>query len=188
MLPFIKIPFLDAPPIPPKKLSGTETTRAQGQDTTKKDNALYPQVARSLCNIAVGITNINNAKIITIGVYTFANFVMNFSVVAFFSPAFSTKSKILLSVDSWNSFVTFISSTPFVFITPLNISEFSATFLGTDSPVKADVSIKASPFVTIPSSGTPFSWFYYNYIPNFYFFWSFFYNFCSTFYICFIWF
>ena len=79
---------------------------------------------------------------------------MNFSVVAFFSPAFSTKSKILLSVDSWNSFVTFISSTPFVFITPLNISEFSATFLGTDSPVKADVSIKASPFVTIPSSGT----------------------------------
>ena len=64
MLPFIKIPFLDAPPIPPKKLSGTETTRAQGQDTTKKDNALYPQVARSLCNIAVGITNINIAKII----------------------------------------------------------------------------------------------------------------------------
>ena len=39
--PFISIPFFDAPPIPPKNASGTEITSAQGQDTTRNDNALY---------------------------------------------------------------------------------------------------------------------------------------------------
>ena len=39
--PFIRIPFLDAPPMPPKNASGTEITSAQGQDTTRNDNALY---------------------------------------------------------------------------------------------------------------------------------------------------
>ena len=107
-----------------------------------------------MCIISVGIINIKNASAITVGVYIFENFVMNFSVCAFFSPAFSTRSKILLNVDSLNSFVTLISRTPFVFITPLRISELISAFLGTDSPVSADVSINASPDITIPSNGT----------------------------------
>ena len=37
--PLTKIPFLDAPPIPPKKLSGIETTSAHGHETTKKTSA-----------------------------------------------------------------------------------------------------------------------------------------------------
>ena len=39
----MRIPLLDAPPIPPKKLSGIDITNAHGHDTTKNDNALYIQ-------------------------------------------------------------------------------------------------------------------------------------------------
>ena len=39
MLPLTRMPRLDAPPIPPKKLRGIEMTSAQGQDTTKKISA-----------------------------------------------------------------------------------------------------------------------------------------------------
>ena len=80
MLPFIRIPFLEAPPIPPKKLSGTDITRAQGQDTCKKVSALYIQILKSCLNIRVGTASINIANIMTVGVYIFANFVINFSV------------------------------------------------------------------------------------------------------------
>ena len=37
--PFIKIPFLEAPPIPPKNVSGMEMTSAQGQETTRNISA-----------------------------------------------------------------------------------------------------------------------------------------------------
>ena len=40
MEPFTKIPFLEAQPIPPKKLSGIEITSAQGQLMTRKVSAL----------------------------------------------------------------------------------------------------------------------------------------------------
>ena len=40
MLPFTSTPFLDAAPIPEKKLIGTEITRAQGQEITRKVQAL----------------------------------------------------------------------------------------------------------------------------------------------------
>ena len=65
---------------------------------------------------------------------------MKFSDFDFLLLAFSTKSNILLTVDCPNSFVTLISNNPFWFIHPLNISSFSFTSLGKDSPVKADVS------------------------------------------------
>ncbi len=39
--PLTKIPFLAAPPIPPKKLIGIEITKAQGQEIIRKDSALY---------------------------------------------------------------------------------------------------------------------------------------------------
>ena len=102
----------------------------------------------------MGTITIKNANIITVGVYIFANFVINFSVCAFFSVAFSTKSNILLTVDSPNSFVTSTSIRPFVLIEPLNISFSTEILRGMDSPVNADVSIKASPFITLPSKGT----------------------------------
>ena len=35
MLPFTKIPFLDAPPIPPKNPRGIDITNAHGHETTK---------------------------------------------------------------------------------------------------------------------------------------------------------
>ena len=34
----MSIPFLEAPPIPLKKLKGTEITRAHGQDITRKEH------------------------------------------------------------------------------------------------------------------------------------------------------
>ena len=69
MLPFIKIPILDAPPIPPKKLSGIEITNAQGQDTTKNDSALYIQ-SENVASFIISGGNIARitAIITTIGV------------------------------------------------------------------------------------------------------------------------
>ena len=68
--------------------------------------------------------------------------------------AFCTNSKILDTVDSPNSFVTFTLITPVKLITPANISSFNSIFLGNDSPVKADVSKEEFPSITIPSKGT----------------------------------
>ena len=40
LLPLIRIPSFAAPPIPPKNPRGTDITRAQGQEITKKVHAL----------------------------------------------------------------------------------------------------------------------------------------------------
>ena len=42
----MRIPFLEAPPIPPKKVSGTLMTSAHGQLTTRNIRALYSQVGK----------------------------------------------------------------------------------------------------------------------------------------------
>ena len=63
----IKIPLLDAPPIPPKKLSGTETTNAHGHETIKKFNALIHHFNQSPVKIE-GKMAIPTAKNTTIGV------------------------------------------------------------------------------------------------------------------------
>jgi len=83
-----------------------------------------------------------------------ANLVINFSVSAFLLAAFSTISNILETVDSPNFLVTFTFNKPLVFIPPDNISSLGTIFLGTDSPVSAEVSIKLSPSITTPSKGT----------------------------------
>ena len=44
--PFMRIPLLDAPPIPEKKESGTEITRAQGQEITRKMRARLTHEAK----------------------------------------------------------------------------------------------------------------------------------------------
>ena len=68
MLPFIRIPFLEAPPIPPKKPSGIEITKAHGHETTKNVNALYIQSLNSPIPIIGGIIAKSAAAITTIGV------------------------------------------------------------------------------------------------------------------------
>ena len=96
----------------------------------------------------------NTAKPITIGVYIFANLVINLSEVDFLEAAFSTKSKTLLTVESKYSFVTFAKIKAFIFIQPLNIVAPSLTSTGTDSPVRAEVSSVVSPFTIIASRGS----------------------------------
>ena len=79
---------------------------------------------------------------------------MKFSDFAFLLLAFSTKSSILLTVDSPNSFVTSNLIVPLKLIQPLStISPFFAS-LGTDSPVKAFVSNVVFPSIITPSNGT----------------------------------
>ena len=48
MLPFTRMPHLLAPPMPPKKLRGTEITRAQGQEITRKMRARWSQPVQSV--------------------------------------------------------------------------------------------------------------------------------------------
>ena len=76
--PLIIIPLLLAPPIPAKNASGTEITIAHGQEATKQTNALYSHTENVPPNI-VGITATRIAITTTIGVYTLANLVINFS-------------------------------------------------------------------------------------------------------------
>ena len=59
----------------------------------------------------------------------------------------------MLTVDSSNSFDTFIFINPFKFIQPLKTSSFSSISLGIDSPVKAFVSKLDFPSTTFPSNG-----------------------------------
>lgn len=54
---------------------------------------------------------------------------------------------------SLNSFVTFTSITSDSLIHPAKTSSSTLTFLGTDSPVSADVFIVVSPFTITPSTG-----------------------------------
>ena len=69
MLPLTKTPLLEAPPIPPKKVNGIDITKAQGQETTKKDKALYSQSEKLASLIKRGgITAKRTAIITTIGV------------------------------------------------------------------------------------------------------------------------
>ena len=90
--------------MPPKKLKGTEMTSAQGQETTRKISARVHWLQSPLTS--EGTTASSTAAMTTQGVYTRANLVMKFSARAFLLPAFSTRSRILETVDSPNAFVT----------------------------------------------------------------------------------
>ena len=79
---------------------------------------------------------------------------MKFSERAFFSPAFSTSSNILDTVDCPNSSVTRTRSRPLRLMQPLTTSPPGATSRGRDSPVRAEVSSADAPASTTPSSGT----------------------------------
>lgn len=75
---------------------------------------------------------------------------IKFSDFDFLSLAFSTRSSILLTVDSLYSLVTFTFITPFKFIQPLKIVSPVSIFLGNASPVNAVVSTFDLPSTTHP--------------------------------------
>ena len=63
----MRIPNLDAAPMPAKKESGTDTTSAHGHETTKKLSPLYIQVYQSLLT-APPMTASKTAAATTLGV------------------------------------------------------------------------------------------------------------------------
>ena len=79
---------------------------------------------------------------------------MKFSLVDFFSLAFSTRSRIFETVDSPLSRVTFTRRRPVWLTQPLMISSPSRTSRGRDSPVRAAVFRVEAPSTTVPSIGT----------------------------------
>ena len=82
-----------------------------------------------------------------------ANLVINASEFDFLLLAFSTKSSILLTVDSPNFLVTFTFKTLSLLMHPLNTSSPFSTLLGTLSPVRASVLSIELPSTTTPSKG-----------------------------------
>ena len=111
--PYINMPFLEANPTPQKYANGTDINIEHGQDIANTPSALYIQnVKPKLPNIGA-IISINGGKNaintdinITIGVYIFANFFMNFSLFVFLSKDFSTTSTILCATLPLNGLVT----------------------------------------------------------------------------------
>ena len=88
-------------------------TRAQGHDTTRKVSARYSQSPNNCPGTSSGGTAASRtAAMTTMGVYTAANRVINASRFDFFSEAFSTRSRMRLTVDSPNSLVTRTVRTP----------------------------------------------------------------------------
>ena len=116
--PLMRMPLADAPPMPPKKLSGTEITSAQGQDTTRKISARETHSPQSPV-ISDGNTASSSADRHTAGVYQRANFVMKFSDFALLEEAFSTSSRMRATVDSPKRLFTRTCSTPLRLMQPL---------------------------------------------------------------------
>ena len=122
-----------------------ESTRAQGQLTTKNSRLRYIQTdhkgARPMAiRTTGGSRNRARAEPHTTGVYTRANLLMNTSDLAFRLLASSTSSRILETVDSPNSLVVRMVSTPLWLMQPLITSLPGSTSRGRLSPVSAAVS------------------------------------------------
>ena len=93
------MPQRDAPPMPPKNASGTDTTSAHGHEMTSSVRALYTQKAH--CPVMMdGTTASSAAPITTAGVYQRANLRIKLSLLALFPAEFSTSSRIFATVDS----------------------------------------------------------------------------------------
>ena len=86
--------------MPPKKESGTEMTSAQGQEMTRKMSARWIHIEKEPPVTSGGTTASRAAPMTTQGVYQRAKRVMKFSAFAFLLLAFSTRSRILATVDS----------------------------------------------------------------------------------------
>ena len=79
---------------------------------------------------------------------------MKFSVRAFFSLAFSTSSRMRLTVDSPKGLVVRTRSTPVMLMQPEMTSSPASAWRGADSPVRAAVSSCVAPSRMTPSMGT----------------------------------
>ena len=87
-------------------------------------------------------------------VYTRAKRVIKFSARAFFMLEFSTRSRILETVDSPNSLVVLTLSRPLMLTQPLMTSSPDRTSRGRLSPVRAAVLRVEAPSTITPSIGT----------------------------------
>ena len=138
--------------MPPKKDSGTDTTNAQGQETTRNTRALFIHELHAPV-IMDGIIASATAQPTTAGVYILAKRVMKSSLRDLFLDEFSTSSSIFATVDSPKALVTV------TFISPVRLMQPDMTFsptpavLGIDSPVSAAVSTVVEPSATMPSRG-----------------------------------
>ena len=139
--------------MPPKKLSGTEMTRAHGQLTTRNVRPRRIQSLQAPMPRSGGSTASSKAAPVTVGVYQRAKRVMKFSVFAFFSLAFSTSSRMRLTVDSPKGLVVRTCRRPVMLMQPETTSAPVSTWRGTLSPVRAEVSSWLAPSVTTPSMG-----------------------------------
>ena len=95
----------------------------------------------------------NNAKNTTNGVYTLAKRVINLSIFGLLAAAFSTESRILVTIDSSRIFSTRIFNCPDVLTHPETILSPVFAITGTGSPVTGEVSIRLSPSMITPSNG-----------------------------------
>ena len=149
-VPLARIPLLLAAPIPTKKPSGIDITKAQGQDITKKFNALYTASLSSTFNI-----NGNNIAInITTGVYILQNLEIYFSVLDLFLLALFTSSIILDTALSFSSRITsrYIALPTFILPAKTSFPLVISTYIL--SPFNADISNCAASSCNIQSKGT----------------------------------
>ena len=79
--------------------------------------------------------------------------VINFSITGLLAAACSTLFKILVTIDSANTFCTLTLSIAEVFTQPDITSSPTLQRAGTGSPVTGEVSTKLSPSTTTPSKG-----------------------------------
>lgn len=158
VLPLISMPLREAPPRPPKNVSGTLMTRAQGHDTTRKMRARWSHPAKSAAKPPAenrgGTMASSTAAMTTTGVYTLANLVMNDSLRDLLLSALSTRLRILETVLSPKLLVVFTRSTPDRLMQPDITSSPSVMSRGMLSPVRAMVLREELPSMTVPSSGT----------------------------------
>ena len=138
--------------MPPKKLRGTETTSAQGQDTTRKISARLIHMDQ-LPVKSGGTRASSTAPMTTTGVYQRAKRVMKLSTLAFFSAEFSTSSRIRETVLSAKALSVRTFSTPERLMEPLMTRSPTVTSTGRLSPVSAAVSRLPLPSSTVPSRG-----------------------------------
>ena len=150
--PLNSIPSFEAAPIPEKNASGTLITSAQGQLITRKVIAVSIQKLQFPLTTE-GMIAVISASITTIGVYILANFVMNLSILGFPAAAFSTESRMRVTMDSERGFSTLILISPCSLTQPEMTSVPGCADTGTGSPVTGEVSIRLSPSVITPSRG-----------------------------------
>ena len=75
------------------------------------------------------------------------------SIFGLLAAAFSTESRIFVTMDSLSGFVTSAFNTPCSLIQPEISSSPGTTLTGTGSPVTGEVSTRLSPSITFASSG-----------------------------------